>query len=55
MIGRFVIALILFVVGAPLVIAGGLASAAGGGACWAGLMLWERANDLLDLVWGTTP
>jgi hypothetical protein len=55
MIGRFVIALPMFVVGTPLVIAGGLASAVGGVFCWTGLVLWERANELLDIVWETTP
>ncbi len=50
MIGRFVIALFLFVVGAPLVFLGGMASAAGGGVCYLGLCLWERANALMDLI-----
>jgi hypothetical protein len=55
MIGRFVIALAMFVAGTPLVIAGGLANAVGGVVCWTGLVLWERANELLDIVWETTP
>jgi hypothetical protein len=55
MIGRFVIALAMLVVGTPLVIAGGLASAVGGFVCWTGLVLWERANELIDIVWETTP
>jgi hypothetical protein len=55
MTGRFVIAFAMFVVGTPLVIVGGLASAVGGVVCWTGLVLWERANELLDIVWETTP
>ena len=54
MIGRFVIALVLFVAGAPLVVVGGLATTVGWFVGAAGLWLWERAIDLMDLVWGTT-
>jgi hypothetical protein len=54
MIGRFVIALVMFVVGTPLVIAGGLTSAAGGFVCWAGLSLWDFGIDLMEMVWGKT-